>query len=99
MAYLTERHLKCKKTEKFLESKGFILQKDCVYSKWTTFRFMLNLNIDDIILSDDDLYAKIAETSYYSGVMAGKKDALDDIHRSFNNIVFPPTHHKEPTYA
>jgi hypothetical protein len=99
MAHYTERRLNCKDTEKFLLSKGFTLQKDCVHSKWTTFNFMLELNVDDVILSDDQLYSKIASNSYYKGEAMGKKLALESIQQTLSNIVFPPQPYKEPTYA
>jgi hypothetical protein len=91
MAHFAEKHLNCKLTEKFLKSRGFILQKDCVHSKWVTPNFMLFLTSDDVIHNDEQLYGRINQQGYYDGKADGKEEAFESILNGLRSMVYPRT--------
>lgn len=99
MANFTKRNLKCKDTEKFLESKGFHLYPSIKYSKWANGYIQLKLDDETTILNETQLYEQISISSYNEGLLFGKQMALITIQDHLKKMVFPADETKTIVYA
>lgn len=100
MAHFATRHLYDDISEKYLESKGWVLVSDCKYSKWTLNGvFTLLLRQDDVVATDNQLLVAVASQSFSEGRQRGKQDAVEIINQKLSEIVFPQVKNVDQSYS
>jgi len=99
MAHFTIRHLDDHISEKFLESKGFILVHHVTHSCWIRGGIItLYLRTGDVVSTEDMLMEKIASQSFNEGRKRGKQDAVEELNRRLTELVFPPVKDIDQSY-